>query len=72
MIEAFVRAVIFGVAFLLIYAFLSVAGAIPTYLLWNWLMPDLFKITEITFWQAWGINFLCAILFKSSSSSSSK
>ena len=21
--------------------------------LWNWLMPDIFELTTITFWQAW-------------------
>lgn len=31
--------------------------------LWNWLMPDLFGLTEITFWQALGLLILSKILF---------
>lgn len=31
--------------------------------LWNWLMPDLFGLTEITYWQAVGIFILSKILF---------
>jgi len=33
--------------------------------LWNWLMPDLFGLPEIRFWQAWGLVVLSHILFKS-------
>ncbi len=31
--------------------------------LWNWLMPDLFGLSTITFWQAMGICLLSKILF---------
>ncbi len=33
--------------------------------LWNWLMPAIFGLTRITFWQAWGLVLLSHILFKS-------
>ena len=33
--------------------------------LWNWLMPMLFGLREITFWQAWGVLLLSRILFGS-------
>ena len=33
--------------------------------LWNWLMPELFGLSVITFWQAWGLVVLSHILFKS-------
>ncbi len=33
--------------------------------LWNWLMPAIFGLTTITFWQAWGLVVLSHILFKS-------
>ena len=36
----------------------------PLMMLWNWLMPTIFSLTEITFWQAVGLNFLSSILFK--------
>jgi len=32
--------------------------------LWNWLMPDLFGLPEITYWQAVGLFVLCHLLFK--------
>ncbi len=34
-------------------------------LLWNWLMPDIFGLKRLTYWQAWGLLILCHILFKS-------
>lgn len=32
-------------------------------LLWNWLMPEIFGLTTITFWQAFGIIILSKFLF---------
>ncbi len=32
--------------------------------LWNWLMPGIFGLPEITYWQAVGIFILCHLLFK--------
>ena len=32
-------------------------------LLWNWLMPVIFGLTEITYWQAVGLLLLSKILF---------
>lgn len=32
--------------------------------LWNWLMPDIFGLPTISFWQAWGLVLLSHILFK--------
>jgi hypothetical protein len=36
----------------------------PLMLLWNWLMPIIFNLPEITFWQAIGLNLLSTILFR--------
>jgi high-affinity Fe2+/Pb2+ permease len=33
-------------------------------LLWNWLMPELFNLPEISYWQGWGLVLLAHILFK--------
>lgn len=33
-------------------------------LLWNWLMPDIFGLKSLTYWQAWGLLVLSHILFK--------
>ena len=39
--------------------------SLPVMLLWDWLMPTLFGLPEITWFQAWGLLFLCGLLFKS-------
>ncbi len=33
--------------------------------LWNWLMPELFGLPRIGFWQAWGLFVLSKIVFGS-------
>jgi hypothetical protein len=38
---------------------------LPLQLLWNWLMPDIFGLRYITFWEAVGLNTIASILFKS-------
>lgn len=68
----------FGASIIALFLVLAIAFiaslvfAWPVMLLWNWLMPVLFGITKLTFWQAWGLTFLCGLLFNRSSSSSSK
>jgi len=44
----------------------------PLMLLWNWLMPIIFGLPEITFWQAIGLNVLSTILFKSTTTIKNK
>jgi hypothetical protein len=44
----------------------------PLMVLWNWLMPTIFGLTEITFWQACGLQLLATILFKSTSLKTNK
>ncbi len=34
-------------------------------LLWNWLMPSMFGLAQVGFWQAVGLLALCKILFGS-------
>jgi hypothetical protein len=36
----------------------------PLMLLWNWVMPSIFNLPQISFWQAVGLNLLSAILIK--------
>ena len=50
-------------AFLGMIAIVIVILGYPLMLLWNWLMPTLFGLPFITFWQAVGLNFLASILF---------
>ena len=42
--------------------FIAIGGEVVL-LLWNWLLPPLFGLRQITFWQALGILALCRILF---------
>jgi hypothetical protein len=53
---------------LLIVGLLILAGlllGVPLMILWNLLMPEIFGLPTIGFWQAFGLNILSSILFKS-------
>ena len=54
--------VIAGIA-VLVPAFIALFGAVTMWL-WNWLMPTIFKLPEIGFWQAIGLLLLSQIFFK--------
>ena len=41
----------------------SALGGQAVLLLWNWLLPPLFGVPQITFWQALGLLALSRILF---------
>ena len=41
--------------------------SLPTMWLWNALMPDLFGLKEIDFWQSLGVVLLTGILFRDNS-----
>lgn len=56
-------ALVFGV--MLLFTF-------PVMWLWNWLMPMIFGLMKLSFWQAFGLQFLCWCLFKGSSFGSDK
>jgi len=34
---------------------------LPIYFLWNWLVPSIFGLKQITFWQGWLIAFAIAV-----------
>jgi hypothetical protein len=38
---------------------------LPLQILWNLLMPAIFNLPYITFWQACGLQLMAALLFKS-------
>lgn len=69
--EKFLYGVGFGVVVVLIIVVIGALTAWPTMLLWNWLIPSIFHLREIGFFEAWGLLVLMGLLFKSSSSSSS-
>lgn len=53
---------LFVAAPLAIAAFIWIGGEVVMQL-WNWLLPNLFGLRQITFWQALGLLALCRILF---------
>jgi hypothetical protein len=64
--EFFVK--IFAVIGLVIL--IALLMTLPTMWLWNWLMPTIFGLIKIGFWQALGLNLLSGIFFQKSSSNS--
>ena len=58
-------AVMAAAALVLIPTFFALSGAVTMWL-WNWLMPAIFKLPTIGFWQAVGILVLSHILFRGS------
>lgn len=60
----FIVALVFVAIFALILAF-------PVMWLWNWIMPAVFGLIKITFWQALGINLLCGFLFRGTTTAKS-
>ena len=46
----------------------SLVCALPVMWLWDWLMPTIFELKEITLFQAWGLSALCGLLFKDNTS----
>lgn len=52
-----------GATAVLVTAIVSFVTAVPVYIFWNWVMPEVFGLPVITYWQAWGIAILADILF---------
>lgn len=59
LVRGFLAAIIMGLVIALIIG-------LPVMLLWNWLMPTLFGLTVVTFWQAVGLAVLFSLMFGSS------
>ncbi|WP_223826670.1 hypothetical protein [Flagellimonas sp. S3867] len=61
--------IVFGILFIFLMGFVFMW-------LWNWLMPDVFGLTTLTYWQSFGLLLLAKIIFgfghDSSKSSGSK
>ena len=55
--------------FIGIFIVIGVVISLPVMWLWNWLMPEIFGLITITFWQALGLSLLSSFLFKSTNSS---
>jgi hypothetical protein len=45
-------------------AVLALLFGLLVMVLWNWIMPEVFGLPPLTYWQSWGIVLLAHILFK--------
>ena len=59
------RGMAIGIAMAVAFVLFIPLGGLVVQWLWNWLLPDLFGLRQITFWQALGLLALCRILFGS-------
>ncbi|OHD74477.1 MAG: hypothetical protein A2177_12815 [Spirochaetes bacterium RBG_13_68_11] len=56
--------IILGIGFgILAIGLIALCGWVVM-LLWNWLMPEIFGLKTLNYWQAWGLLALSTILFK--------
>lgn len=46
-----------------VFALICTLLSAPVFLLWNELMPAIFGLPTISFWQAFGLMLLCRLLF---------
>lgn len=58
-----------GVAVIVGFSFIM---ALPLMWLWNWIMPELFHLPQVSFIQSWGLLVLSSFLFKNATSIDSK
>jgi hypothetical protein len=69
--DNFIEFLVYIIGFLVICFLLGLLFALPTMWLLNWLVPALIPGAaswSITWIQAWGLNVLCALLFKNTNS----
>ena len=57
------KKVAIGIALLMGFIVFIIAGGFVVRLLWNWLMPDIFGLREITFLEGLGLLALSRIMF---------
>lgn len=48
----------------------ALVGAMFVWIFWDWVMPPVFGLPTITYWQALALALLCEVLFKSHKSRS--
>jgi hypothetical protein len=56
--------ILFAVGGVVLAGVLALLFGLIVLVLWNWLMPAIFGLGTITYWQAWGLVLLAHILFK--------
>lgn len=48
---------------ILIFVFVCSISSVLVFFLWNEIMPVIFDLPTISFWQAYGLTLLCKLLF---------
>lgn len=61
--ESVLSFVVIRILGLILMLFWSMLLAWPFQLLWNWLVPAIFGLGKITFFQAFGLKLLLALVF---------
>ncbi len=56
--------IVIGIGFAILGIGLAFLFGWVVMLLWNWLMPEIFGLKRVSYWQAWGLLILSCILFK--------
>jgi len=62
-VEKFVKSAVKVIFMMLLFALFILAFGYAFMLLWNWLMPLIFDLMAITYWQAVGILVLAKMIF---------
>lgn len=62
-ISAF-NALLYAVITITTWTVMAFLLAWPLMALWNWVMPGVFSLPTVTYWQAFGMRLLVAILFR--------
>lgn len=68
--DDFGEALVISLWLIVVVLIIGLIAAFPVMWLWNFVMPAVFGLTRITFWQAFALYVLSNMLFKSASRSS--
>jgi uncharacterized membrane protein len=69
LIQAIVIGLVGAAAVVVIMLVIGTLYALPVMWIWNYMMPELFGLPVIHFWQAFWGTTLCGLLFKSQTTS---
>lgn len=61
--QTIAKKIAIGIALSFGFLFFIFFGGFIVQWLWNWLLPDIFGLRRVTFWEALGLLALCRILF---------
>ena len=52
-----------GFIAIIVFIFMGLLFSVPLWILWNWLMPDIFGLPTITIIQSFGLQLLLTLLY---------